>query len=129
MARSMVGHPQVQLATTRTCETCGAYCCASEPPCAISHCNSVRSASVSGLSSGRVPINGSDLLLSTIAQSIGQNPDKRGSRTSGVLELDLSGASSGSQVDDFACVRFFRRVAGRELLPRAEFTSLFGEGL
>src|SRR6266478_719063 len=76
MARSMVGHPQVQLATARTRETCGANCSASGPPCAINHSNSARSASVSGLSSGRVPINGSDLLLSTIAQSIGQSPDK-----------------------------------------------------
>src|SRR5690242_15692612 len=73
MARSMVGHAHVQLATTRTRETCGAYCCASGPPCAINHSNSGRSASVSGLSSGRVPTNGSDSLLSAIGRSIGQS--------------------------------------------------------
>jgi hypothetical protein len=45
---------------------------------------------------------------------------------------DLSGAVFRfSQVRDadFARVRFFRRFAGRAFLPRAEFTSLFGEGL
>lgn len=77
----MVGHPQVQLATTRTCETCSAYCCAFGSPCAINHCNNVRSASVSGLSSGRGPITDSDLWLSIIPKSIGQNPDQRGYRT------------------------------------------------
>jgi len=74
MARSMVGHPHVHVATTRTCESCGKYCSVSGPPCTSNHSNSAHSASVSGLSSCRVPINGSDWLLSIIAQSIGQNP-------------------------------------------------------